>query len=375
MVSRLQVKRTNVKNNPPADNSLLPGELYVEMSDPVRLWVGVPPALAASGTKLLLSDADLVVSVNGQTGVIALTANDVGALPDTGGDVSGPITVSGVPVSVEGHHHVVADVTDLQTALDAKQPLGSYAASVHTHTIPQVQGLQGVLDTKQPVGSYAPYVHTHTIQQVNNLQASLDSKASTTHYHTISQITGLQSALDVASQSVPSGAIVVFAGSVAPTGWLMCSGNAVSRTAYPSLFAAIGTTYGGGDGFSSFNLPDLRGRVPVGNDAMDMRPADRVTVGGSGIAGNQIGSVGGAERITLTTDQMPSHRHETTNSSGSAGDNSAGNAGLGTAGRNASMARVSNFNTTPVALSGYAGGGQPHLNMQPSLILNYLIKT
>lgn len=64
--------------------------------------------------------------------------------------------------------------------------------------------------------------------------------------------------------SVPTGAVFSFAGSAAPTGYLMCDGSAVSRTVYASLFELLSTTYGVGDGSTTFNLPDLRGRVPVG---------------------------------------------------------------------------------------------------------------
>ena len=67
---------------------------------------------------------------------------------------------------------------------------------------------------------------------------------------------------------VPSGTVLPFAGTTAPIGFLLCSGQAVSRSTYPDLFAAIGTTYGAGDGSTTFNVPDLRGRVPAGKDDM-----------------------------------------------------------------------------------------------------------
>lgn len=63
----------------------------------------------------------------------------------------------------------------------------------------------------------------------------------------------------------PSGAVIMFAGTSAPTGWLLCDGSAVSRTDYASLFASIGTRYGGGDGYSTFNLPDIQGVFPLGS--------------------------------------------------------------------------------------------------------------
>ena len=89
-----------------------------------------------------------------------------------------------------------------------------------------------------------------------------------------------------------SGEIRMFGGSSAPTDFLLCDGSAVSRTTYADLFAVIGTTYGAGDGSTTFNVPDLRTKVPVG--------------AGTGIA---LGSAGGANSITLTEAQLPAHNH------------------------------------------------------------------
>ncbi len=66
---------------------------------------------------------------------------------------------------------------------------------------------------------------------------------------------------------MPVGCVIPFAGAAAPTGWLLCQGQAISRTTYAQLFSVIGTTYGSGDGKTTFNLPDMRGRVAVGSDA------------------------------------------------------------------------------------------------------------
>lgn len=88
------------------------------------------------------------------------------------------------------------------------------------------------------------------------------------------------------------GEIIAYGGGVAPTGWLICDGSAVSRTTYASLFTILGTTYGAGDGSSTFNLPDLAGRFPLGADGAHAR-----------------GSVAGVEQITLTLDNLPAHTH------------------------------------------------------------------
>ncbi|CAF1690467.1 unnamed protein product, partial [Adineta ricciae] len=84
-----------------------------------------------------------------------------------------------------------------------------------------------------------------------------------------------------------------------PAPWLICNGSAVSRIVYQRLFATIGSTYGSGDGITTFNLPDLRGRVPVGLDASGVR----TTVAGS------LGNSGGNATHRITAAQLPSHSH------------------------------------------------------------------
>ncbi len=101
--------------------------------------------------------------------------------------------------------------------------------------------------------------------------------------------------------SIPTGIVVPFAGSTAPTGWLLCFGQTVSRTQYAALFAVISTTYGVGDGSTTFGLPDLRGRSVSGKDDMGGSAANRVTNAISGITGTTLGAVGGSESMTAHT--------------------------------------------------------------------------
>lgn len=167
-----------------------------------------------------------------------------------------------------------------------------------------------------------------------------------------------------ADDIIPAGIIVPSATIVEPTGWVFCYGQALSRTSYDRLYSAVGTTYGVGDGSTTFNLPDLRGRVLAGKDNMGGSAANRITSGGSGITGSTLGASGGAETHTLTTAQMPSHTHNTTYSyARTRGYSVVYNGGPG------GYAHHELDNTMT-----YTGGNGAHQNTQPTMILNYLIK-
>jgi microcystin-dependent protein len=175
---------------------------------------------------------------------------------------------------------------------------------------------------------------------------------------------------DTSGSLVPPGSLLMFAGASAPDGYLLCDGAAISRTTYNILFAAIGTTYGVGNGTTTFNLPDFRGRGALGVGT------------GAGLTPRTIGDAGGAETVTLTTDEMPSHSH-THNANGGAGSvadpatglaysNAANTASGGLDATNGEL----NLYTTPIALSlNDTGGGDPHENMAPFLAVNFIIKT
>lgn len=104
------------------------------------------------------------------------------------------------------------------------------------------------------------------------------------------------------AQAAPIGAVIDFAGATAPAGWSLCYGQAVSRTTYSALFAAISTTYGAGDGSTTFNLPDLRGRIVAGTDNMGGVTANRLT---PAMSSNTIGGTGGAANYQLNTGNLP----------------------------------------------------------------------
>lgn len=146
----------------------------------------------------------------------------------------------------------------------------------------------------------------------------------------------------------PAGVVSAYGGSSAPTGYLLCDGSAVSRTTYSALFTAIGTAYGAGDGSTTFNVPNLKGRVPAGYDS-------------SQTEFNALGKTGGEKTHTLTVAEMPEHRHTVSDFP----TNTAGNEWVGAAGTAAKTSKVSS----------YAGSSSAHNNLQPYITLNYIIKT
>lgn len=173
---------------------------------------------------------------------------------------------------------------------------------------------------------------------------------------------------------VPSGCLMPFAGTSEPSGWLFCFGQSLSTTTYSSLFSAIGYTYGGSGG--SFSLPDLRGRVIAGKDNMGGTSADRLTNQTGGVNGDTLGGTGGAETHQLTETQMPLHGHPFRASYvASAASTTTG--GLMT--QTASAATQPAFTGEPTNTAGQqiggTGGNAAHNNIQPTIVLNYIIKT
>lgn len=165
------------------------------------------------------------------------------------------------------------------------------------------------------------------------------------------------------SSGVPSGTLIDYAGTTAPTGWLLCYGQTISRTTYASLFAAIGTTFGVGDGSTTFALPDMRGRVAAGIDDMGGSAASRITSAGSGITGTTLGAAGGSQTHTLTTTQMPSHSH------------SVAIIGSGSLFKGALQDVFADGAPGATLGTSAAGSGGAHPITQPTIMLNKLIKT
>jgi microcystin-dependent protein len=151
------------------------------------------------------------------------------------------------------------------------------------------------------------------------------------------------------------GSIILFGGNFAPRGWAFCNGQVLAIAQNQALFSLLGTTYGG-DGNTTFALPDLRGRVPV-------HPGQ-----GPGLSQYDLGQVGGTETVTLLVSELPQHTHRQPATNGEQTTNRPDGALPGRGGvygedSDGSMLAP----TTPV------GGSQPHNNTQPYLGLNYII--
>ena len=195
----------------------------------------------------------------------------------------------------------------------------------------------------------------------------------------------------------PTGSITMYGGSAAPPGWLRCNGAEVSRTSYLSLFQTIGTQYGAGNGSTTFNLPNLQGKFPLGGTS-------------------NRGTTGGEANVTLTTAQMPDHSHDVGtytipsavdhdhsfshthnltnkyfqfpfNAGGGASLTALDNTGAAIPGANVANSGVtSSQSSTTTGLAGAhdhtisgssesTGGGGSHNNMPPYQVVDYIIKT
>ena len=339
--------------------------------------------------------------------------------PDITGDASvenlvinGSLTFNGTATTINSTN---TELTDSLIYLSAQQfdtdvvDIGIYGAygdsnSGHSHT-----GLvRDASDSKwklisggeEPVDNAIDFsgVVFDTLQ-VGAIEAAT---ANISNLYTSSIVDQLLSAL------VPAGTVSQTARSTEPTGWLFCQGQNVSRTTYASLFSAIGTTYGTGDGVTTFALPNLQGKVPVGKDSGTF---------------SALGATGGAETVTLTSSQIPAHTHSGTTGGHSADHNHGFSGSTSTNGNHTHGASVGvsgaddnnhtgngdmvadsdagyrtqrgvsvsaagdhshTFSGTTGGTSGNhthnfttdngTGGGQAHTNLQPYVVLNYMIK-
>lgn len=159
------------------------------------------------------------------------------------------------------------------------------------------------------------------------------------------------------------GEIKMFAGNYAPRNWAFCNGQLLAVSSNDALFSLLGTMYGG-DGRTTFGLPDMRGRLPVhlGN--------------GPGLTDRRIGAKGGIEQVTLTTNQIPAHSHQLTGASTRADKaNPAGSvfAHQSSTGDQQFLNYADDTKVMAPSAIGYTGRGQNHNNMPPFQCINFII--
>lgn len=164
------------------------------------------------------------------------------------------------------------------------------------------------------------------------------------------------------------GEIRMFAGNFAPVGWFFCDGSLLSISQYQVLFSLLGTTYGG-DGTTTFALPDLRGRIPVG-------------VGqGTGLSNYVLGQQAGAETVTLASANLPVHTHSLNASTAAATTATPGTGVVpakctaGYVGYLSPTAAGASTKTLAPASVTNSPGGQPHANVMPGVCLNFIISS
>ena len=205
------------------------------------------------------------------------------------------------------------------------------------------------------------------------------NRAVTTNHIKDQAVTSAKLAPSAISSLMPTGTVMPFAGDALPNSdWLFCGGQSLAIADYQALYNIIGFNYGGSG--SNFNLPDLRGRVIAGRDDMGGITANRLTSSSAanlnGVAlGANNGDPGdtgrgtkGAQEHTLVDSEIPSHTHTTDF------NNFAGVDGTGI-GNGAAYEPNRSDSSYPARDTGSVGGDQPHNNVQPTIILNYIIKT
>ena len=196
------------------------------------------------------------------------------------------------------------------------------------------------------------------------VKTTADAAATSTALADVKATADAAATATALAAAVPVGVVQMWAGASAPSGWLLCQGQAVSRTTYAALFAVCGTAYGAGNGSGTFNLPDLRARMPLGLNSTGTF--------------NALGKTGGEENHTLTTAEMASHTHDFAGGvSFSWGTNMGDVHILDTGSAAAGPSTVANSlytNSGKWDKTAATGGGGAHNNMPPYMVMNFIIR-
>lgn len=311
-------------------------------------------------------------TVNGVSTVTMIRLRSGGIFTSNAGAWSGPITdqpfatfskSTTYTVAVENYGRTIkADASG--GAFTVTLPAASAAGDGFEITIIKTDSTTGVVTID---GDGTETINGATTVGLAFQWQSAKVRCDGSNWQTVSQ------ALPANSGICPAGMVAPFGGTTAPAGWLLCYGQAISRATYAALFTAISTTYGVGDGSTTFNLPDLRGRVIAGQDDMGGSSANRLTNPGSttgGVDGDVLGGSGGEEAHVQTTAEMVAHTHLRNNlglterllTTEAGGDFEGGPS-------------IVHMNAATVTLTASTGSGTAFNVVQPTIILNYIIKT
>jgi len=299
-----------------------------------------------SGAKVIISDnwqtfKDIATAINSKL--------DLG-----GGTIIGPVDFSGATATFRLPNLTQAEINALTTQNGFK---------VYNTTTGKEQICKGGNWYDLDIGGSIPNA-SQTVAGIVEEATTAEFNASTDTGGTGARLFVPPSIIQTAiASSIPSGVTWMYMGASAPTGWLLCDGSSVLRASYAALFAVIGTTYGSADG-THFNLPDLRGRTPVGVGTGTGGGASGtgLPTGGSPLTAVALGTWKGEETHTLIEAELAAHTHTYNNVATS--NNITGG---GTSGNLASLKTVS--------ASGSAGSGAAHNNIQPVMGVNFIIKT
>lgn len=298
------------------------------LTNPVELdSAGRASIVYAGASKFVLENSD----INPDTGhgSVVWTANNIGRFGNTVIDPNGDVIVEyGYLSSAVNYFKIINSPTGQDPVIQAIGGDSNIGMTFYS------KGTSGVIIKNDTV--------SYSLPTADGVSGSVFTTDGAGHI-TLQPPPGI-------SGVFPSGSVIDFAGTSAPAGWLLCDGSAVSRSTNAALFAAIGTTWGVGDGVNTFNIPNCNRRVRMGS-------------GGTGTAtiGNAVGNTGGEETHTLTTPEIPSHQHAYTAVLGT-------NAG-------ASGASFAAYVSTGSVNTGLTGGGGSHNNIQPACIMMAIIKT